>query len=372
MSGADIGFLQRSYLTELFQVLRNQDYKVIGPTLSDGTIVYKPLQSTDELPHGWRDQQAPGRYRLIETTDEAQAERNFAWANGPQALKPYLFAPHEVIWQATKQPDGSLRFNEPVLPDQKLAFIGVRSCDLAALKLQDQHFLHGQYHDPYYAARRKGLLIIAVNCSHPADTCFCNSTGDGPHADNGYDLCLTELDDGFLITSGSTTGQQLFQQLPLRKAKDLELHQQLQQQLQASQQQRKLPNLAIKDLLANRRDHPRWDDIAERCLACGNCTQVCPTCFCHKESDQASLDATQSDHIREWASCFSEGHGYMAGHQARPEIKHRYQQWMIHKMSSWHDQYGRSGCTGCGRCTTWCPAAIDFPLEVAEICGGDE
>ncbi|GGK65698.1 4Fe-4S dicluster domain-containing protein [Amphritea balenae] len=367
MYGSETGFLARESLPELFSLLHVQGFDIVAPQIQDGSILYQVITGAEQLPSGWQDQQQPGSYRLTQT----ESPLNFSWANGPQALKPWLFAPREVIWRAEKQPDGRLQFCEPDAPDRKLAVLGVRSCDLAALKLQDAHFLNNRYHDPYYAARRKGLLIIAVNCSHPADTCFCVSTGDGPHAEQGFDLCLTELENGFLISSGSETGNDLYEKLPLTKATEKQLHNQLQQKLSASKQQRALPQIPVKQLLSERRDHPRWDDIAERCLACGNCTQVCPTCFCHKEGDLASLDASTSEHLREWDSCFSEGHGYMAGHQARPEIKDRYQQWMIHKLSSWHDQYGRSGCTGCGRCTTWCPAAIDFVEEVNLICGDE-
>lgn len=360
-------FLPRTALQTLFQVLQNQQFEIIGPRVKDGAIQFTPIQNPAQLPRGWEQQQAPGSYRLKHTN----TPRQFAWANGPQGLKPWLFAPREIIWQAERKPDGSLEFCEPAQSDRKLAVIGLRSCDLAALRLQDKHFLEGRYRDPYYAARRKGLLLILVNCSHPADTCFCASTGDGPHAESGFDLCLTELDNGFLIQSDSPAGEQILASLPRRPASESHLHQQLKQALQAGKQQRALPDLAIQDLLAQRRDHPRWDDIAERCLACGNCTQVCPTCFCHAEGEQVSLNSRISEHTREWASCFSEGHGYMAGHQARPTIRDRYQQWMIHKLSGWHDQYGRSGCTGCGRCTTWCPAAIDLPLEVSRICGDE-
>ena len=346
MGTAATHFLPRKTFDPLFEALFKQQFEVIGPTVKDGAIIYAPLHRPDQMPLGLHQHLAPGSYRLTQSSDQ----RYFAWANGPQALKPWLFAPREIIWQAARQPDGSLVFSEPPQPDRKLAFIGLRNCDLAALRLQDQHFLEGQYRDPYYAARRKGLLLIVVNCSHPADTCFCASTGDGPHAkadseQPGFDLCLTELDDGFLVQSGSEQGDQLLQQLPTIPATEHQLHLQLQQALHAAKQQRALPALPIKDLLAERRDHPHWDDIAERCLACGNCTQVCPTCFCHAENEQVSLNADLSEHTREWASCFSEGHGYMAGHQARPGIRERYQQWMIHKLSSWHDQYGRSGCT---------------------------
>lgn len=169
-------FLPRTALQTLLDALRNAGWQCHGPTVRDGAILYGPLESADELPRGVHADQAPGSYRIRQTA----SPRQFAWANGPQALKPLLFAPRETLWRATRGARGALQFEETLPEAPRIALIGARACDLAALALQDQHFLHGEFADPYYARRRERLFIVAVNCAHPADTCFCASTGDGP------------------------------------------------------------------------------------------------------------------------------------------------------------------------------------------------
>jgi ferredoxin len=144
-----------------------------------------------------------------------------------------------------------------------------------------------------------------------------------------------------------------------------------QQRYAAEAQQRTLPGRDLQAPLFARLSHPQWQAIGERCLACGNCTAVCPTCFCHSEQEHPALDGGGSEHVREWDSCFTPGHSYIHGVVIRAETSQRYRQWLTHKLGSWHEQYGRSGCVGCGRCITWCPVGIDITEEVTTICGGD-
>jgi sulfhydrogenase subunit beta (sulfur reductase) len=361
-------FLPRNKLASLFEAIAASGMQLTGPVVASGAIQYLPITDVNQLPQGWHDEQAPGEYRLSKDA----SKRQFAWANGPQALKPFVFASRDIVWWVEQQPDGQLKFSAPAIKAQKTAILGVRSCDLAALALQDQHFLYGDYPDPSYQARRENLFLIAVNCSHPADTCFCVSTGDGPAAKAGYDMVLTELDDGYLIGTGSAAGLDMLALLTadLKKVKAAQRIAAKQQLTQAvACQTGQLPTGNLQAVLFSQIDNPMWQQVADQCLACGNCTQVCPTCFCHKEEDQTALGDSITEHVREWDSCFSDGHGYMAGHQARPEIAHRYRQWMTHKLGSWHEQYGRSGCVGCGRCTTWCPVGIDFVKIAQAICG---
>jgi ferredoxin len=368
----DICYLPRQDLQRLLDALQDHGYHCTGPQVRDGTIVYDTLSHVDQLPQGIRDEQQPGHYTLHKN-DES---RYFAWANGPQALKPLTFKARETLWAVERNEQGRLEFRETHSNLTPTAVIGVRACDLAALRLQERIFLHDQNPDPYYAARREKLLLVAVNCSHPAATCFCASTGDGPHASHSYDLVLTELQDGYTVQAGSDRGADIVNGLSLPLASDAQHYEAGRQQHEAVQaQSRSLPDGSLRDTLFARLDHPRWDDVAERCLSCGNCTSVCPSCFCHSEHDDADLDGAATEHVRQWDSCFSEGHSYLHGKVLRDNTRLRYRQWLTHKLGSWHDQFGSSGCVGCGRCITWCPVGIDITEEAKAICadpdGGD-
>ena len=364
----ETGFLPRASLQTLLHVLQQAGYRCIGPQLRDNTIVYEALTHVGQLPQGVRDQQTPGSYRV----DQSASQRYFQWANGPQALKPLLFAPRETLWRAEYTPDQGIRFmdsHESLIP---LAVIGVRACDLAALQLQDQHFLNGSFADPHYAARREHMFLVAIHCTAPAETCFCVSTGDGPRAERGFDLALHELDDGFLLQAGSERGREIAAELELvSTSSEQQLVADKELEEAARIQSRGLPSRNLRDDLFANLAHPQWEQVAERCLSCGNCTSVCPTCFCHNEFDNATLDRAKSEHVREWDSCFTQGHSYIHGVTLRADTAKRYRQWLTHKLGSWHDQYGRSGCVGCGRCISWCPVGIDLTEEVAAICGDE-
>jgi sulfhydrogenase subunit beta (sulfur reductase) len=359
-------FLPRLLLSNLLALLQQRGYHPVAPQLIDGAILYRSLDDVNGLPHGIGVEQLPGSYRIVQRNDE----RVFAWANGPQALKPLTFFPDEMLWQARRTSDGATTFAATLPEVQPTAVLGVRSCDIAALKLQEAHFLRGVERDEHYAKRRGSLFIIAVNCSHPAATCFCASTGDGPSCREGFDLLLDELEDGFVVQSGSARGDELLEALPTQAVAELQQNQvERQQEAAAAAQTRRMPSPHLRHQLFANLDHPRWQEVAQRCLACANCTSVCPTCFCHHEVDEAALPGDVSSHQRRWDSCFTAGHSYIHGVVIRAETAQRYRQWLTHKLGSWHDQYGRSGCVGCGRCIAWCPVGIDITEEVAAICG---
>ena len=362
----DIHYLPRAHLQALIDALHAAGFRCVGPQAADGAIVYDTLTDAAQLPWGITQTQAPGHYRL-HASDDA---RCFAWANGPQALKPLLFAPREALWSSRRAGDGALQFDDVLPKTATLAVIGVRPCDLAALAIHDQHFLHKGTRDPYYAARREGLFLVAVNCTHPAATCFCVSTGDGPRANTGYDLALTELDEGYLVETGSERGRAIAAQLPLTAATAQQLAAaDAAMQQSAEQQTRRLPGRDLDAPLFANLHHPRWDEVATRCLSCGNCTSVCPTCFCYSARDESTLAGDEVQHVREWDSCFTQGHSHIHGITIRAETPQRYRQWLTHKLGSWHEQYGRSGCVGCGRCIAWCPVGIDLTEEATVICG---
>jgi sulfhydrogenase subunit beta (sulfur reductase) len=356
-------FLPHSALQRLFDVLAGEGYSVIAPQIKDACIVYEETRDARDLPWGATLLQNAGSSRI----DKGGPQKCFAWANGPQALKPMLFAPREPLWRIRREEQGyAVDIIETA--HRPLAVLGIRACDLAALRIQDEHFLNGPYPDPHYAAHREGLLLVAVNCTHPASTCFCASTGDGPEAQRDFDLSFTEVEDGFVVKTGTPRGERILANLSLDEAAPVQLEAAAKSiRGAAAGQQRSLPGRNLRDGLMRQLDHPRWQAVAERCLACGNCTAVCPTCFCHAETEEASLEGDHSLHSREWDSCFGERHGYIHGKQLRPETKQRYRQWLTHKLATWHDQFGRSGCVGCGRCIAWCPVGIDITEEAAAL-----
>lgn len=359
-------FLPRAFLQRLIDALRDDGRRCLGPVARDGALVFEEIQSASALPIGIRDNQAPGSYQLEKT----HSPRCFAWANGPQALKPLTFAPQEVLWRSVRDAQG-LHFERVPAESPPSAVIGVRGCDLAALRLQEKHFLGGEAADPAFRARREALFIVAVDCAHPAATCFCASTGDGPAAGDGHDIAMAELDDGFLLRAGSVCGQELIDKLGLAPATEAQ-RRKVQDELHraARSQARSLPVAGLRDALFARQDHPHWAEVAQRCLGCGNCTAVCPSCFCSTNEARPAFDGQASEQLRLWDSCFSFEHSNLHGHALRNDIHLRYRQWLTHKLAGWHDQYGRSGCTGCGRCISWCPVGIDLTAEVAALLEG--
>ena len=351
-------------LGSLVSALRALGYCCLGPTVEQGAIVFRELSAVDALPRGMQAEQLPGSYAV----GRDPHNRYFAWANGPQAIKPLAFTPREPLWRVERDAHGRLKFEHVAAQPVKTALIGVRACDLAALALQDAHFLQGPHADAHYTARRNALFLVSVQCAEPAATCFCASTGDGPVPQAGFDLNLAELADGFVISAGSPAGETLLTSLELPEATSHQLSMAKEQgEAAARKQQRSLPSRDLRPLLMHRLEHARWDDVAARCLSCGNCTAVCPTCFCHAQHDELALGGEQAVHARQWDSCFSQGHASLHGFNVRPDTRTRYRQWLIHKLATWHDQYGRSGCVGCGRCIAWCPAAIDLTEEVVAL-----
>ena len=363
-------WLARAEFQRLLDALREGGHRVLGPTLQGGALVLGEIRSASDLPVGWRDEQAPGRYRL----SRSGSDEYFGVVLGPGGLKAHTFAPREPLLQvemdASGGPGGGFRA-ETILPDaERLAILGVRACDLAGLAVQDRVFLRDRFPDPAYAARREHLFLVAVGCTRSVDTCFCASMDTGPEPREGYDLALTELTEGFVVRAGSEAGRALLDALVLPEVPPRALaREQDAYAACAGAMQRSLPRETVRDLLFANLEHPRWDDVAARCLSCGNCTMVCPTCFCHDVRDEPSLDLTSSLRVREWDSCFNREHAQVHGVNFRPHTRERYRQWLVHKLAAWVDQFDTSGCVGCGRCITWCPVGIDLTEEVAAIAG---
>ncbi|MCI4368279.1 MAG: 4Fe-4S dicluster domain-containing protein [Thermoplasmata archaeon] len=334
--------------------------------MRDGAIVYGDLEGDADLPVGWTDRQEAGRYRLERRGDDAL----FGYNVGPHSWKKYLFPPHERLWTAHRKEES---FEVTIEPNEAppFAFLGVRACEVAAIEVQDRVFL-GKYPDPGYRARRGRSLVIGVACGQAGATCFCTSMGTGPGLSEGYDLGITEiLSPGphrFLVRVGSPRGAELASDLPLTPAVTAD-HGRGKEIIErtAASMGRSMTTDGLRELMVDNLAHPRWEIVARRCLSCANCTLACPTCFCSTNEEMTALDATSAERWRRWDSCFNLGFTELHSAKVRSSGMSRYRQWLTHKLGTWHDQFGVSGCVGCGRCITWCPVGIDLTEEVAAI-----
>jgi ferredoxin len=349
-------------LGALFEALVADGYHVIGPAAQDGAIVLRELTSADELPYGWGVRLAPGGYRLRRRDDDAA----FGHSAGPQSWKRFLHPPREKLWSADRTADGFEVTEEPEIP--RYAFLGVRPCDLRAIEIQDRVLGQGAR----YARRRAGAFVIAVNCTEPGETCFCVSMGTGPGTDSGFDLALTELVRGdehrFLVEIGSAPGADVLARVPSEEAgQDVVQRARSEVERAAGQMGREMEAGGLHELMADSHGAARWDDVAARCLTCGNCTMACPTCFCTSVEETTDLTGDHAERWEHWASCFDLDFSYLHGGSVRSSPKSRYRQWLTHKLGTWHDQFGSSGCVGCGRCIVWCPVGIDLTEEVKAL-----
>jgi len=352
--------LAKSSFLQLIHTLQDKEYRVMGPIVQDGSIRWGNVDRVEDLPIGWRDEQQPGHYRLHKT----DSQKYFDIVHGPESLKRHTFVPREPLLQIEKKKKG-FSVQEILPTSERVAVIGVRACDLAGLAIHDRILLQDQFPDPYYQARCHNLFLIAVNCVRAHSTCFCASMGTGPKAESGGDLVLTESENDFLIQAGSPEGEEILHFLPVTTPPPSRIETDEARITDcASSQTRSIDQTALPQALYDAHDHPRWEEVASRCLACTNCTMVCPTCFCHTVEETPDLNQQTTDHVRVWDSCFTPYHGYIHGKNFRPTIKDRYRMWLTHKLASWIDQFGSSGCVGCGRCITWCPVGIDVTEEV--------
>lgn len=364
-------FLPKDRLGDLVRVLCGEGYTVMGPVIEEGVVMLRPITDVSQMARGVRDEQEGGRYRLV----EGDPGLYFEYVVGPDSPKRLFFPPQQRLF--TLHIEGE-RFvmdkGQPQAP--KLAIIGARGCELAAIKVQDRVFGVDDRQqtfrcesDLYYQESRRQSFIVAVNCTRAAGTCFCTSWDTGPKAKEGYDLALTELMKGFVLRVGSEKGRLIAEKLPTTgvSGEELELEE-LKLREAAQQMGRRLETQGVKQLLDGAIDHPRWDEVAQRCLSCGNCTMVCPTCFCSTVTDSNDLATGQVTRTREWESCFTHEFSYLV-HQgpSRVSTKAQYRHWLRHKLCTWWEQFETSGCTGCGRCITWCPVGIDLTEEIRAI-----
>lgn len=350
-------------LQQVIDELRRQGYTVVGPTISQQAIVYDEIDRIEQLPRGWTDVQGAGVYRLQQRPDESW----FGYVVGPHSWKKFLYPPILRLSTATPTASG-WQFDRLTDDPPRYAFLGVRSCEIAAMEVQDRVLMQGAYIDDAYRRRREEAFLLAVNCTLSGANCFCTSMQTGPRCTAGFDLAITETPEGFVVETGSARGRDVVAACDVRPATKAELAAAAAAQQQAvDQQTKRLDTTDLPRLLMANLDHPRWQEVGNRCLSCTNCTMVCPTCFCCSVEEVPDLNSGRVERQRKWDSCFHEEFSNLNGRPVRPDIPSRYRQWLTHKLATWHDQFGTSGCVGCGRCITWCPVGIDLTEEVAAL-----
>lgn len=367
---ADEVVIDRDDLQQLLDILGDDGYQTIGPVIREGSMEYGELKAISDLPIGWRDGQGPGTYRL----KKSNTPTLFGYVVGSHSWKRHLYPSVARLWRSEREGSG-FRVTGETDQSSAYAFFGARSCEISAISIYDRVFNNDKFFDYTYNEIRKKAFIVAVNCTSPAGTCFCASMNTGPKAKAGFDIALTELLANkrhfFIAEAGSERGISVLSRVTSKpagaddKAIALGLHQAALQQMG-----RRLDTSHLTAIFADHFDHPQWEKVSGRCLTCGNCTMVCPTCFCHSIEDKTSLDGQYAERWRKWDSCFTKDFSYIHGGSIRASEKSRYRQWLTHKLVTWKDQFGTLGCVGCGRCITWCPVGIDITEEAMAILGG--
>jgi sulfhydrogenase subunit beta (sulfur reductase) len=355
-------------LERLFGVLQSQGYQVFGPRESEHGPVLGALDRPDDMARRWVADPQPG----MMTWRRQDHGAFFSYTTLLESWKSVVFPAVEALWAA---PDGSAPSLVEYEPE-RLALLGLHACDLRALEILDRVFLAGSSPDAHYRRRRENLFIVGVECQHAAATCFCAAMESGPRIEKGADWVLTEICNEqahyFLLRAQSDRGRKWLDAELLSTARPEEIRiaeQGLQQVTQqtAWQGAKNLPERALADHYR----HSHWDDVAQRCLACGNCTAVCPTCFCFDMLHHGDV-VCETSCGRRWSSCFNAEHSYIHGGSVRSGIASRYRQWLMHKLVTWQEQFNINGCVGCGRCISACPAAIDLRREAEALFSPDK
>ena len=362
-----------SGLDRLVRALVDDGFRVIAPVERDGAVVYDVVARGDDLPRGLHVEQAPGRWRAWHD----DGDHRFGWTPAADSWKRWFMPPEEVIL-SIRRSDHSFAVTSHTATPSPLAIVGARDCELRAIAVLDRVLADPDHPDPRYVARRASTFVVAVTCGRPASTCWCTSMGGGPRPAAGFDILLTEVDDPgghrLVAEAGTDRGDALLDRVgaPHARADDVAAAAAV-----ASDAARSMPirldGSAVPAALRDSALHPHWDDVARRCLSCGNCTLVCPTCFCARIEDRTALApdvAPVVERHQRWASCFELDHSNLAGRPVRATTASRYRQWLTHKLQTWPAQFGTNGCVGCGRCTTWCPAGIDLVEEARVLVGG--
>ncbi|MFB0507807.1 MAG: 4Fe-4S dicluster domain-containing protein [Thermodesulfobacteriota bacterium] len=281
------------------------------------------------------------------------------YMNSKMPPKEMLFPQLEILFTYTSIDDPSKIETPPSAGKPRLLF-GTRPCDARNSLLLDKVFDGEQYKDTYYRDRRAPLVVVGIGCIQPCPTCFCTSVGGGPFSREGLDILLIDIGDDYVAQVVSDRGKKLLERRGLEDAgaDKLSLVKKVIRDAEASMTSEvKIDGLAEK--LAEIYDDPIWGLLTEKCLNCGVCTYLCPTCHCFDIVDEARDSGGKR--IRIWDTCqFPLFTLQASGANPRPTNKERLRQRFMHKFKYFLDNYGQIGCVGCGRCVRECPVNVDI------------
>lgn len=285
-------------------------------------------------------------------------EVNFGGSRTDLSPKEALFPQTEVIYSYSKLGE-DVTIEEPVISIDQVLF-GVRSCDAYSIDRLDEVFLTRGYVDTMYYARRANTLIVALGCTEPQRSCFCTSFGIDPQNAQGADVQLIDLGNKYSVAALTEQGEQALTQWA-EFLEEGEIPQTTPVECTLV-----LKTDSVKESLENLFEDPYWNDLSMKCLSCGTCAFVCPTCHCFDMSQNNK--GSEGYRFRTWDSCMFPEYTLMAGnHNPRPTKKERLRNRFMHKLSFFDDRYGSSMCSGCGRCIEMCPVGVDISRVIEDV-----
>ena len=334
------------------RIIKKNELAGIGTKIASDKLVYAPVKDEDNV-----------LFEVVHKGDKILT----TFGNTKNAPKNLFFPRSETLMQYTRTEKGmEIAGVGKAVPEAVL--FGVRPCDARSFALLDMLFDQEQYKDPYYIARRQLTTIIALACVHPPyAACFCTSVGGSPFSTEAIDVLLTDLGDTYLAEFLSDKGRNLLTYFGDTKADEADAKQKETIAAQAASAiKSQIPAKEIKPWLDANFEHPFWNTIHQKCLACGTCTYLCPTCHCFDITDE--VKGADGKRIRNWDSCmywlFTKE---TSGHNPRSSQKERWRQRLMHKFRYYVDNFGAISCVGCGRCVLYCPVNIDIRKIVEDI-----
>ncbi|MCS7257967.1 MAG: 4Fe-4S dicluster domain-containing protein [candidate division WOR-3 bacterium] len=332
--------LKKHYLKDYLNVLRNWG-EVYGPVKQEDKYIYGLLDDLDKLDTRMLRTILPAKKFLV-----------------PPRFSTFTFKDHSYEPELNNLPN-------------RVVF-GVHPCEIHGIVILDKFFLE-RFPDPYYGERRRRTAILGLSCV-PDDKCFAKSTNTH-FAEFGFDLAFNDLDDFYLVWVGSSLGDDLIRlklELFDEEIKQSDLQKYMEWRAwRDTQYKLNLDLTAMPDIMELNYESPLWEKLGDKCLACGACSMVCPTCPCYNVQDQIRPNKTEGKRERLWDSCMYKQFALVAGgHNFREKRSQRVRLWYTHKLKAFITEFGKAACVGCGRCIDTCPVEINVKTVVSELKGG--